>query len=156
MVNKTWDMINKILYVVRKIIKITVCIVLVIILTPIFLYYSYFSLQIAFASHSPLRQSEARIQAWLLREVPIGSSRADVRVFFNEIRHEWWRRDEENYRNQDFMVSENSVSMHLGRHIALRPMLFIIPIAIEERVSATWRFDESGRLIAVEVRKGVK
>ena len=152
MINKTLDMINKILYVVRKIIKITVCIVLVIILTPIFLYYSYFSLQIAFTSHSPLRRSEAQIQAWLLKEVPVGSSRADVRAFYIEIRNRWWR-GRGPFQNQGFATLAPD-TLYLGSQITFGFRFFPFPIAIYENVSATWIFDEDGALVDVIVRKG--
>ena len=138
----------------KKKIKTLFFLLLSLILILPIIFYSFFGLRIILTLHSPLRQSEEQIQTWLLEEVPIGSSRNEVRMFLNGIRNEWWRGSDRYARNQGIHEFENLMRVALGNHITF--LLIPFPIPFEEWVSVNWQFDRSGILIAIEVEKGVK
>ena len=95
----------------------------------------------------PLWHDKAWIRAWLLDQTPIGCSSSNVRAIIAE---RGWRIMEDRegvgvpLGNHGQAVGVARIYCHLGSY---RSPVF------ETAVSASWAFDENGRLLDIVVRK---
>jgi hypothetical protein len=89
---------------------------------------------------NPLRQSDARLRAWLLSKTPLGSNLAEVRSVLDQ--HGW-----HDVRFQQ-MLPHPAAEPFLGGEIGKYQGL-----PWHTSVRAFWEFDSSNRLVGIQIQR---
>jgi hypothetical protein len=106
-------------------------------------------------SIGPLRKSQNDLKAWILKEVPLGSSVGQVKAL---IKRRGWKLLAEWHGNPS-KVSSESASFNdypgvKGEYFIQADLGSYQGIPFRVGVDAHWGFDAAGRLVDLRIRKG--